>query len=277
MNKVKYGLKNVFAAKLTESASGAISFGTPRKIAGAVNMSLPPAGETTPFFADDIEYFTSITNNGYEGTLEVALVPDWFRTDILNETVDVNDVQVENASVQPERFALLFEFSGDANRTRHVLYNCKAARPNVESATKTNTTEVKTEVLNIVAKPLPDGVVKAKTKDTTPDSVYNGWFDSVYGQTSTAADITPKTATFDKNTSGAAHGDVETAVSNDTATDVQIGGETIGGTNFTIDAGIVKIKKEYLATLTTGAKVFTVVMASEAERTLTVTITDTTP
>lgn len=277
MNKVKFGLKNVYAAKLTENAAGAVSFGTPRQINGAVNLSLPPAGETTPFFADDVEYYTSITNNGYDGTLEIALIPDWFAMDILGETEDANDVQIENANTQPERFALLFEFSGDSKHTRHALYNCKATRPNVESATRTNTTEPKTETLNIAAKPLADGKVKAKTKDTTPDAVYNGWFDSVYGQTSTAADITPKTATFDKNTSGTAYSDVETAVSNDTATDVQIGGVTIGSANFSIAAGIVKIKKEYLSTLTTGAKVFSIVMASEAERTLTVTITDTTP
>ena len=259
MTKVKYGLKNVFAAKLTESAAGIISFGTPRRIPGAVNMSLPPAGETTPFYADDIEYYTSITNNGYEGTLEVALIPDWFRTDILNEVVDENDVQTENATVQPERFALMFEFNGDANRTRHVMFNCKAARPNVESGTKTNTTEVKTETLNIVAKPLPDGKVKAKTRASTPDTVYNGWFDNVYGQNSTAANITPKTATFDKNTAGQAYADVETVVTNDTATDIQIGGVTIGNSNFSIASGTVTIKKEYLATLSEGEKIFALI------------------
>lgn len=275
-NKVKYGLKNVHVAKLTENAAGVISFGTPRPIKGAVNMSLPPAGETTPFYADDIEYYTSITNNGYEGTLEVALVPDWFGTDIMNEVVDENDVQIENSTVQPERFALLFEFDGDVSHTRHAMLNCKAARPNVESGTKTNTTEVKTETLNIVAKPLPDGKVKAKTTPSTPDSVYNGWFDNVYGQTSTAANITPAAATFDKNTSGTAYDDVETVATNDTATDVQRGGVSIGAASFTIASGTVTIMKEYLATLALGAQPLSIVMQSGIEKTLTVTITDTT-
>ena len=43
-NKVKYGLKNVHVAPMTETDNGIVSFGTPRRIPGAVNLSLPPDG-----------------------------------------------------------------------------------------------------------------------------------------------------------------------------------------------------------------------------------------
>ena len=131
-NKVRYGLKNVYVAPLTETDAGIISFGTPRHVPGAVNLSLPPVGETTPFYADDIEYFTSMTNNGYEGNIEFALVPDWFKEKYLGEIVDENFVYTERAGVQPSRFAMMFEFDGDKRKVRHVLYNCKANRPNVD-------------------------------------------------------------------------------------------------------------------------------------------------
>ena len=179
-NKVRYGLKNVYYAKLSESDAGVVSWATPVHIPGAVNISLPPVGETTPFNADDIEYFTSIVNNGYEGDLEMALIPDSFKEDILNESKDSNNVYTENSLVQPERFALLFEFDGDATATRHCLYNCKAARPTINGRTKTNTIEPQTETLSIVVKPLADGKVKSRTTPDTPTSAYNAWFSSVY-------------------------------------------------------------------------------------------------
>lgn len=267
-NKVKYGLKNVHVAPLTETDAGIISFGTPRHIPGAVNLSLPPVGETTPFYADDIEYFTSITNNGYEGNIEFALVPDWFKEKYLGETVDANGVYTEAAGVQPSRFAMMFEFDGDVRKVRHVLYNCKASRPNVDGETKNNTTTPKTESLPLVVKPLSDMTVKARTSDSTPDSVYNAWYDDVYGQISTAATLTPKTASFSK----AAPADATTTVTNDTAVDVLLGDTTIGASNYTIANGVVTIKKEYLETLSNGVKPFVILMTSEEEKTFTVTV-----
>ena len=72
-NKVKYNLKNVHAAKLTEMAddggSSVFAYATPQAIPCAVSISLDAEGESSPFYADGIVYFRSVTNNGYSGDL----------------------------------------------------------------------------------------------------------------------------------------------------------------------------------------------------------------
>lgn len=180
MNKIKYGLKNAHYAKLTVDETGIVTFAKPIPIRGSVSLSLEAQGEISEFSADDIVFYKSAANNGYEGDLEVALLPESFRTDILGETLDGKKVLVENANATQEAFALLFEFAGDEKAIRHVLYNCVATRPAVESKTKEKTIEPVTEKLTISATPLPDGRIKARTSDTTDTGAYAGWYDNVY-------------------------------------------------------------------------------------------------
>ena len=193
-NKIKYGLKNVHAAIQTET-DGAYSYAAPTAIPGAVSLSLEAQGEATPFYADDCEYYVSAGNNGYSGDLEIALIPEWFRTDILQETKDSNGVLVETSDgKEAVKFALLFEFAGDVKAVRHVMYNCTVARPAVGSQTKEENVEPQTESLTITSKPRTDGLVKSKTGDTTSTAVYEGWYTDVYVPTiETAAPATPAT------------------------------------------------------------------------------------
>lgn len=180
-NKVKYNLKNVHAAKLTKTEDGKYSYATPQPIPGAVSISLDAEGDSSPFYADGIVYFRSTANNGYSGDLEIALIPEWFRTDILKETLDKNGVLIESSKVtEMEKFALLFEFDGDVRCIRHVLYNCTASRPSIESETKEDTIEPGTEKLSLTADPREDGLVKSRTGDTTSEATYNDWYKQVY-------------------------------------------------------------------------------------------------
>lgn len=183
-NKVKYNLKNVHAAKLTESVvDGAVkyTYAAPQAIPGAVSISLDAEGDSSPFYADGIVYFRSVANNGYSGELEIALIPEWFRTDILQETLDSNGVLVEKSDqAESVKFALLFEFDGDIRAIRHVMYNCTASRPSIESETKEDTIEPGTEKLSLTADPREDGLVKSRTGDTTSAETYQNWYKSVY-------------------------------------------------------------------------------------------------
>lgn len=193
-NKIKYGLKNVHAAIQTET-DGVYTYATPVAIPGAVSLSLEAQGEASPFYADDCEYYVSAGNNGYSGDLEIALIPEWFRTDILQETKDSNGVLVETSDgKQAVKFALLFEFAGDVKAVRHVMYNCTVARPAVGSQTKEENIEPQTESLTITSKPRTDGLVKSKTGDTTATATYEGWYTDVYVPTiETATPATPAT------------------------------------------------------------------------------------
>nr|DAW60672.1 MAG TPA: tail tube protein [Caudoviricetes sp.] len=183
-NKIKYNLKNVHAAKLTESVvDGAVkyTYAAPQAIPGAVSISLDAEGDSSPFYADGIVYFRSVANNGYSGELEIALIPEWFRTDILQETLDSNGVLVEKSDqAESVKFALLFEFDGDVRAIRHVMYNCTASRPSIESETKEDTIEPGTEKLSLTADPREDGLVKSRTGDTTSAETYQNWYKSVY-------------------------------------------------------------------------------------------------
>jgi phi13 family phage major tail protein len=191
-NKVKYNLKNVHAAKLTETvADGATTYtyDTPKSIPGAVSISLDAEGDTSPFYADGIVYFRSVSNNGYSGDLEIALIPEWFRTDILQETLDANGVLVEKSdNAESVKFALLFEFDGDVRSIRHVMYNCTASRPSIESETKEDTIEPGTETLSLTADPREDGLVKSRTGDSTAAETYQNWYKTVYIPTEKTAE-----------------------------------------------------------------------------------------
>lgn len=177
-NKIKYGLRNVYYAVATEGVGGALTYATPVAIPGAVNLSLGQEGETNPFYADDVVYFQTTSNNGYSGTLEIALVPDSFKKDVLGEQEDTNDLLVEYANVTPKEFALLFEFQGDDKATRHALYRCTVSRPDVNGATKEDSIEPQTETLNISALPrINDELVKASCPYSSAS--YATWFGSV--------------------------------------------------------------------------------------------------
>lgn len=178
-NKVKFNLKNVHWSKITEGTGGAITYGTPKAWPGAVSLSLDAEGDTNTFYADGIAYYVTVANNGYSGDFESALIPDDFRTEVLKETFDeTQKVYYENASVNPAAFALLFEFDGDQSEIKHILYNCKATRPQIASQTNEAAKEVRTESLSLTASPRADGIVKARCSDKTAPN-YETWYNTV--------------------------------------------------------------------------------------------------
>ena len=181
-NKIKYNLKNVHAAIMTHTEDGGYSYETPVPIPGAVNLSLDAEGDTSPFYADGVVYFRAVSNNGYSGDLEIALIPDWFREKILKEVKDNNGVLIEtNTDIEPVYFALLFEFDGDKKSIRHVMYNCSvSSRPTVEGKTKEESIEPGTETLSLKADAREDGLIKARTGSDTVDKTYQDWYKSVY-------------------------------------------------------------------------------------------------
>ncbi|QTD41535.1 major tail protein [Sporosarcina sp. Te-1] len=180
-NKVNFGLKNVHIAPF-EMVGETITYETPYRIPGAVSLTLEPRGEMTEFYADNVLYYSSSSNDGYDGTLSIATIPEQFAIDALGEEKDVDDgVLTERADAKHKSFALLFEFEGDVKATRHVLYNCSANRPTVSGETTTNTHEPQANELTFVASARQtDYAVKTKTTAETSPAIYDAWYTKVY-------------------------------------------------------------------------------------------------
>lgn len=183
-NKIKFGLSNVYYAVATIADDGTATYETPVAIPGGVNINLDPEGESEPFYADNIVYFVSTANSGYTGSLEIARVPDSFRTDVLGDVVDGKDVYFEDADAPTVHFALLFQFEGDANATKHVMYNCTATRAAVASETKGATATPGTETLDLTCgmvknAALNKNVVKSCC-DKPTSQAYASWNTAVY-------------------------------------------------------------------------------------------------
>lgn len=178
-NKVQFGLKNVYYAKITWNGSTP-TFATPVAIPGAVNLTLNASGDNTKFYADNLLYYHTVVNNGYEGTLELAKIPDAFLTDIFGFTNGQDHVLVENSNTEPAHAALLFQIDGDADQELYAFYDCSFSRPSIASATLSTSKEPITQSLDIVVAPLASGKVLSRTTSTTATSVKSAWFTTVY-------------------------------------------------------------------------------------------------
>ena len=175
-------------------------YGESVRLPGAVSLSIDANGENENFYADNTVYYVINNNAGYEGDLEVALITTDFATAILGEVLDSKGVLVESNDAETSQFALLFEFDGDKNHIRHVLYCCSASRPATEGQTTEESKEVKTETLSLKASALPSGLVKSKTCESTDETTYNNWYSAVYiptvpNQTNGTASTTRSTKT----------------------------------------------------------------------------------
>ena len=276
-NKVKYNLKNAHYALLTFDADGAPVFGTPVPMPGSVSISLDANGEPENFYADGIAYYVINNNMGYDGDLELALIPEGFRTDVLHEKLDANGVLIEDANAELAAFALLFEFDGDRKHIRHVLYNCSASRPGIEGKTNEDSKEVQTETLTIKATPLPDGKVKAKTGNTTNQTAYNGWYDAVYlpqesadatlssltiGALALTPEFDPDVVSYTAVTTNATNTITATPAAEGAAAVITVNGETVAsGSAATWETGENDV--EVVVTNGTATKTYTVTVTKE--------------
>jgi len=178
-NKVRFGLTNVHYAPIVKTEDDKEVYGEFKRMRGAVELTLEPVGEQTPFYADNMAYHVFSSNAGYEGTLSIAEIPETFLTEILGEK-KVDGILIEDINAKGKNFALAFEFDGDQKATRHVLYNCTASRPNISGATTEESVEAQVSELNFTAASNMKGQVRAKTGAETPTEIYNTWYEAPF-------------------------------------------------------------------------------------------------
>lgn len=179
-DKVKFGIKNVHVFPIVSMTAGVPTYGDVIAIPGAVSFSASAQGDINKFYADNIVYYQSASNNGYEGDLTIALIPDAFYENIFGQIPDDNGVYTENASIEAKAFAMTFEEDGDQTGTKFVMYNCTATRPSRELNTIEDSKTPTTQTLTISAAPLQSGEVMAMTSATTPAEVVSAWHEAVY-------------------------------------------------------------------------------------------------
>ena len=137
----------------------------------------------SPFYADNGTYYMAGMNAGYTGDLEIAKIPDSFKTDVLNYATDSAGALVETTNAEYKPFALLFQIEGDKNARRHVLYNCMANRPQITAATTTASKEPQTDTIPLTCGSIPNTALDTeivKASAVTGDTAYSGWFTSVH-------------------------------------------------------------------------------------------------
>ena len=184
-DKVKFGIKNVHIfPMLSDTPTYDEVFALP----GAVSLSLNAQGEINKFYADNIAYYQTSANNGYDGDLEIALIVDEMWEKIFNYVKNEDNVVTENASKGVVPFAMTFEEEGDQTGTKFVLYNCTATRPSRSFATIEDTKTPTTQTISISAAPLKDGNVMAMTQANTTVKVLQEWHNDVYGYKKTTVE-----------------------------------------------------------------------------------------
>jgi len=184
-NKVKFGIEDAHVAFFDEltATEGSPAWDAPQAINGAVSLTMDPEGDQNDFYADNTKYYTSNTNNGYTGTLEVANVPDDILAEMLGMTVDTNGMLVESAEDKQKEFALMGEIKGDEKDRRFVYYRCKAARPSQDSTTSDTGETPDTDSLEVTVMPIESGdkkLVKGVLElDDANQAVFDEFFNEV--------------------------------------------------------------------------------------------------
>ena len=150
-NKVQFGASNLHIAFIETdgSADSAPTYATPVAVPGLVHITLDVEGSSSDFFADNSNYFNTSANNGYSGSIEVALFPDEVLAEALGWRVDSAGGRVEVQDGKPKAFALGFQVEGDAEGRGMWFYNVKMSRPGVEAQTTEDSTDVQTQTADI--------------------------------------------------------------------------------------------------------------------------------
>lgn len=177
-NKFKYGIKNMHIAPITEvditKADGnAYTYGDWFGVPGAQSTNLTNQFASQSIYADDSEYATLGKNNGYEGDIQVTILPPEFYDKILHCKNGVL------SSESPAEFAVAFEFDGDINKGRRCLFHCSLTKlPNIVHNTKTDTLSIDSDTISIRAKPrLDDGQIIGTAYEDW--EIYSKFFDAV--------------------------------------------------------------------------------------------------
>lgn len=148
-NKVEFGISNLHVWEYNEASDGTVTFGTPYHQKGAISFSPEQDSNNNVRYADNIAYWSMITDGPFEGDLEVVLFDDDFKENFLGyvRLTDGGLAQVKNP--EKKRVCVAFDIEGDATTRRAVFYNCTLGAISRSYATIEDEVETATETLAI--------------------------------------------------------------------------------------------------------------------------------
>lgn len=179
-NKVQFGLSDGhYATSTYDSQTKQYTYGTVKDYPGQVNLNLPAKIAEIIKYADNIAYYKNVKNNGFEGDMEVVLVPDSFRVDVLGDTIDETSGDLlQNADALTKEFAYGFKINGDPHDRKFWLYRCSAGRPALSARSTEENVEIPNETMSLTVMPrLNDKFVLRAAYPSSPH--YDTWFDEV--------------------------------------------------------------------------------------------------
>ena len=146
-NKVVYGVSNLHVGEYNVSTSGTVTLGTPYAVPGTVNISIEAESEENKFYADNIVYWSSYSDNGLSGEIENAFFSDEFKTKFMNYVSLSNGgiAQIKGKKNKPVYF--VFQAEGDAEARRGIFYNVTLGQITREFSTTEDTIQPATATL----------------------------------------------------------------------------------------------------------------------------------
>ena len=174
-NKVLFGVSNLYVGLYNVAADGTVTLGTPFHVPGTVNISLEAESEENTFYADNVKYYSSYSDNGFSGEIENALFPDEFKTQFMNYVALDNGGIAQIKGMQSKPVYIMFQSEGDQEARRGILYNVSLGQITREYATTEDTIEPGTATLPFTVNgDNGTGIVRASY--TPASSAYNTLF-----------------------------------------------------------------------------------------------------
>ena len=174
-NIVEFGVSELRVGTYTVGDSGEVTMGAPVALPGAKSISLDPEGDEIKFYADDKVYWSGYSDNGFSGTMEVALFTDAFKTAFMGYVTLADGGIAAIKGADRKKVYIAFQSKGDALGRRGILYNVTLGGIKREYASIEDKKEPITESMDITVN--GDNatgmiLVKYKEGDTGYDTLF---------------------------------------------------------------------------------------------------------
>lgn len=179
------GLDSLYVAQVTKDDATGTTYGTPQRIAGAINMKVTPSVDSQNVFADDavqeiIQVFSQV-----DVEFEIAEMSNAIYKLLLGKTVNSAGVTYDNAGDIAPFFAIGFRAKKSDGSYRYVwLYKGKFEISDEEFSTGSDKADFKTaSVKGTFIKRVSDGKWRGRVDSNDPSvtgATTSAWFTTVY-------------------------------------------------------------------------------------------------